>query len=170
MSAKRAKATAGTPAVRFLEARRIAHTLHAYDFEPGELGIGEQAAAALGIAPGRIFKTLITVIDEARLVSALVPVHRTTDLKALAAAAGGKRAALADLRQAERATGYVKGGISPLGQRQHLPAVVDASVRTLPTVLVNGGRRGLQIELAPDDLIAALHARVADIVRPTGAV
>jgi Cys-tRNA(Pro)/Cys-tRNA(Cys) deacylase len=166
LRAKRAKATAGTPAVRLLEARGIAHTLHAYDFEPGDLGIGEQAAAALGIAPERIFKTLIAVIDEVRLVTALVPVHRATDLKALAAAAGGKRAAVADLRQAERATGYVKGGISPFGQRQRLPAVVDASIRAQPTVFVNGGRRGLQIELAPADLVTVLEAEVADIVRP----
>jgi Cys-tRNA(Pro)/Cys-tRNA(Cys) deacylase len=93
-------------------------------------------------------------------------VHRATDLQALAAAAGGKRAAMADLRQAERATGYVKGGISPFGQRQRLPAVVDASIRAQPTVFVNGGRRGLQIELAPADLVTVLEAEVADIVRP----
>jgi Cys-tRNA(Pro)/Cys-tRNA(Cys) deacylase len=168
LAARRAKASAGTPAVRWLEGRGIAHRLHAYDFDPGDLGIGAQAAAALGIAPARIFKTLIALVDEARLVCALVPVDRTTDLKALAAAAGGKRAALADLGQAERATGYVKGGISPFGQRQRLAAVIDASVQALPSVLVNGGRRGLQIELAPDDLITALDAQVADIVRPDG--
>jgi Cys-tRNA(Pro)/Cys-tRNA(Cys) deacylase len=169
LSLSRARTSAGTPAVRFLEALGIAHRLHAYDFDPGDLGIGAQAAAALGIAPERIFKTLITVVDEARPVSALVPVDRTTDLKALAAAAGGKRAAMADPGHAERATGYVKGGISPFGQRQRLIAVVDASVQGLPSVYVNGGRRGLQIELAPADLIAALDARVADILRPIGA-
>ncbi len=167
MNAKRT-AGGGTRAVRFLEDRGIAHRLHRYAFDPGDLGIGEQAAEALGVAPERIFKTLMVTIDERRLAIALVPVHCNTDLRALAAALGGKRAALADLAQAERRSGYVKGGISPFGQRHAAPVVVDTSILCYDSVLVNGGRRGLQIELSPQDLIATLDAEVAAIARGPG--
>ncbi len=119
----------------------------------------------MGVAPARVLKTLMAVVDERTLVVTLVPADRELNLKALAAAMGGKRAEMAEVRQAERASGYVKGGISPFGQRQPSPAVVDASVRAHESVFVNGGRRGLEIELAPDDLIEALGAKVAAIAR-----
>ena len=127
--------------------------------------IALEAAVALDVAPARILKTLMVVLDGRQLVAALVPADRALDLKALAAVLGAKRAALAELRHAERATGYVKGGISPFGQRQRSPVVVDASVQEHVSVFVNGGRRGLEIELAPHDLITALNAVVAAIAR-----
>ncbi len=115
--------------------------------------------------PQRLFKTLIAAVDGA-LTVAVVPVAGTLDLKALAAAAGGKRAVLAEVTAAERATGYVTGGISPLGQRQRLPVVIDASALDHPTVFCSGGRRGLQIELAPADLARAANATLARISQP----
>lgn len=154
-----------TPAINDLEKRGIRHQLHSYDFDPGDLGIGEQAALALGIAAERLFKTLMVVIDGRQLAVALTPVHAETQMKALAAAVGGKRAAMATIAEAERATGYVKGGISPFGQRQKHHVVVDRTALNHETIFVNGGRRGLQIELAPDDLVTALDAKLADLAR-----
>ncbi len=165
MSRKAAKSTVTTPATKALERAGIAFRLHSYDFDPGDLGIGEQAADALGIAPDRIFKTLMVVIDDKRPAMALTPVAAETRLKSLAAALGGKRAAMAPLDQAERLSGYVKGGISPFGQRQKLGAVIDRSVSDHETVFVNGGRRGLQIELSPEDLIKGLDAGLTDLAR-----
>jgi Cys-tRNA(Pro)/Cys-tRNA(Cys) deacylase len=112
-----------------------------------------------------VLKTLMVEIDGRTLAMALLPAEQEANLKQLAGALGGKRAALADVRKAERATGYVKGGISPFGQRQALPAVVDRSALDHATVFVSGGRRGLEIELAPGDLVASLDARIADLTR-----
>jgi Cys-tRNA(Pro)/Cys-tRNA(Cys) deacylase len=139
--------------------------LHTYDFRALEAGIALEAAALMGVDAGRVLKTLMAVVDERTLVVTLVPAGRELNLKALAAAMGGKRAALADLKQAERASGYVKGGISPFGQRQRAPALVAHAVLEHKSVFVNGGRRGLEIELAPEELIAALEAKVAAIAR-----
>jgi Cys-tRNA(Pro)/Cys-tRNA(Cys) deacylase len=156
---------AATPAVRALEKARVAHTLHPYDPEhPSDQGHGEAAVAALGADPRQVFKTLVTRVDGA-LTVAVVPVSGSLDLKALAAAVGGRKAAMADPADAERATGYVRGGISPLGQRKALPTVVDASALTFPTVMVSAGRRGLQVELAPGDLVRLARARTAPIAR-----
>ena len=163
-NAARSKATT-TPATQALRRLGVDVRLHSYDFDPGDLGIGEQAAAALGIEPARIFKTLIVMIDGKRPAIALTPVAAETRLKVLAATLDGKRAAMATAAEAERLTGYVKGGISPFGQRQELDAIVDRSVQDHDTVFVNGGRRGLQIELSPDDLIQALGANLADLAR-----
>jgi len=128
---------------------------------------GREAAAALGVDEGRIFKTLVASID-GRLALAIVPVAASLDLKRLAAALGGRRADLADPAEAERATGYVIGGISPLGGRRRLPLVLDAGATTHATILVSAGRRGLQVELAPGDLVRATGAFVAPIARPAG--
>jgi Cys-tRNA(Pro)/Cys-tRNA(Cys) deacylase len=156
---------AATPAVRALEKARVAHTLHPYDPEhPSDQGHGEAAVAALGADPRQVFKTLVTRVDGA-LTVAVVPVSGTLDLKALAAAAGGRRAAMADALDAERATGYVVGGISPLGQRKPLPTVVDESALGFPTVMVSAGRRGLQVQLPPADLVRLTRARTAPIAR-----
>jgi Cys-tRNA(Pro)/Cys-tRNA(Cys) deacylase len=156
---------AATPAVRALEKARVAHTLHPYDPEhPADQGHGEAAVAALGADPRQVFKTLVTRVDGA-LTVAVVPVSGNLDLKALAAAAGGRKAAMADPADAERTTGYVLGGISPLGQRKPLPTVVDDSALGFGTVLVSAGRRGLQVELAPDDLVRLTRARTAPIAR-----
>jgi Cys-tRNA(Pro)/Cys-tRNA(Cys) deacylase len=156
---------AATPAVQVLERAEVAHTLHPYDPEhPAEQGYGEAAAAALGVAPERLFKTLVTRVDGV-LTVAVVPVSGTLDLKALAAAAGGRKAAMAEPADAERATGYVRGGISPLGQRKALPTVVDDSALGFDTVLVSAGRRGLQVELPPAELVRLTRARTAPIGR-----
>lgn len=158
-------AGAGTPALVALAAAGVAHTAHAYEHDPAStLGYGLEAAHALGVEPERVFKTLLTNVD-GHLVVAVVPVTTTLDLKALASATGGKKAALADRAAAERSTGYVVGGISPLGQKTTLPTVVDESVWLFDTVLVSGGRRGLDVELAPDDLVRLTAATVADVAR-----
>jgi len=128
---------------------------------------GLEAAAALGEDPARLFKTLVALVD-GRPVVAIVPVDGMLDLKALAAALGGHRADLADPAEAERATGYVIGGISPLGLRRRLPAVLDASATAHVTILVSAGRRGLQLELAAADLARATGAIVAPITRLEG--
>ncbi|MCU0505812.1 MAG: Cys-tRNA(Pro) deacylase [Chloroflexi bacterium] len=162
----------GTPAMQVLERAGVRFSLHEYDAgaplaggpKAPPLGYGERTAAALGIDPARIHKTLIASVD-GRLVAAVVPVDRELDLKALAAVAGGRRAEMADPAAAERSSGYVVGGISPLGQKRRLPTVVDAGALAHATILVSGGRRGLQVELAPHDLVRLTDATVAAIAR-----
>jgi Cys-tRNA(Pro)/Cys-tRNA(Cys) deacylase len=152
----------GTPATALLTRAKIPFTLHPYDHDPRAEAFGDEAAAALGVDPGRIFKTLIAMID-GRLVCAVVPVAGRLDVKALAAAVGGKRGGMAEPAAAARATGYVVGGISPLGQRSRLPVVIDASSAGFETVYVSAGKRGLQVELRPDDLVRVTGARLAPI-------
>jgi len=166
---RRAGAEAGTPALRVLHEAGVAHTAHPYEHAEGETRFGDEAVRALleaGVdaGPERVLKTLLADVD-GRLVVAVVPVATSLDLKALAAAVGGKRAAMADPARAQRSSGYVLGGISPLGQRTRLATVVDASALAWPTVLVSGGRRGLQVELAPADLVHLLDAVVAAVAR-----
>ena len=154
-----------TPAVRALERAKVPHTLHPYTPEhAGDQGHGEAAVTALGADPRQVFKTLLARVDGA-LTVAVVPVAGTLDLKALAAASGGRKAAMAEPADAERATGYVLGGISPLGQKKSLPTVVDESALGFATVLVSAGRRGLQVELPPADLVRLTRARTAPIGR-----
>jgi Cys-tRNA(Pro)/Cys-tRNA(Cys) deacylase len=156
---------AATPAVRVLEKARVPHTLHPYDAEhPAGQGHGDAAVAALGVDPRRVFKTLVARVDGA-LTVAVVPVAGTLDVKALAAALGARRAVMAEPADAERSTGYVVGGISPLGQRKALPTVVDDSALGFDTVLVSAGRRGLQMELPPAELVRLTRARTAPIAR-----
>jgi Cys-tRNA(Pro)/Cys-tRNA(Cys) deacylase len=158
-------AHAGTPALVALEAAGVAHTAHAYEHDPaGDVGYGLEAARAIGVPAEQVFKTLMTSVDGV-LTVAVVPVTGMLDLKALAQAAGGKRAVMADGAVAERVTGYVLGGISPLGQRTAHPTVVDESVELFDTVFVSGGRRGLDVELAPADLVALTGAALAPIAR-----
>jgi Cys-tRNA(Pro)/Cys-tRNA(Cys) deacylase len=165
----------GTPATALLAKQRIPHTVHSYDHDsrsvftdpptgahPHRAAYGSEAATALGVAPERVFKTLVVEVDGVLTVG-VVPVAGQLDLKALAAAVGGKRAKMAEVGAAERATGYVAGGISPLGQRKRLPVVLDASAERFETVFCSGGRRGLEIELAPADLIRLASATVAPI-------
>ncbi len=169
-----ASGSGATPATRALSAAGVefaAHTFAADDRsrqgrDSGRgLSFGEEAAQALGVDAGRVFKTLVAEIDGALWV-AVVPVPAQLDLKALATAAGGKRAAMADPARAERSSGYVVGGISPLGQRKPLPTVVDSSALEHPSVFVSGGRRGLDLELAAADLVRLTSARTAPIARP----
>ena len=161
----------GTPALAALAASGTAHVIHEY--EPPLAGgrdgearphYGLDAAAALGVEPDRIFKTLVASVD-GRLVVGVVPVSRDLDLKELAAVAGGRRADLAPPEAAQRATGSVIGGISPLGHRRPMPVFVDASVSAFATVLVSGGRRGLQVELEPADLVRLAGATTVRIAR-----
>lgn len=154
----------GTRATAALTRAGVAFAEHSYAVQSAASSYGEQAALQLGVDPRRIFKTLLAATDRT-LVVAVVPVAGQLSLKALAAAVGGKRAEMAEPAAAERATGYVVGGISPLGQRRRLPTVVDASAADHPTVYVSGGRRGLQVELDPADLIALTDAHVAAVTR-----
>ncbi|HEX4724459.1 MAG TPA: Cys-tRNA(Pro) deacylase [Pseudonocardiaceae bacterium] len=152
----------GTPATALLASKRVPHTVHSYDHDPRHASYGSEATEALGLLPDRVFKTLVAEVD-GRLTVGVVPVASHLDLKALAAAVGGKRARMADVADAERATGYVAGGISPLGQRKRLPVVLDTSATQFDTVFCSGGRRGLEIELAPSDLASLANAVLAPI-------
>jgi Cys-tRNA(Pro)/Cys-tRNA(Cys) deacylase len=156
--------TGGTPATVALTRAGVAFTTHAYDHDPAAPSYGREAAAALGLEPAQVFKTLVAEVD-GRLVVGIVPVDRSLDLKALAAAVGGKRAGMADPEAAQRATGYVVGGISPLGQKKRLPTVLDASALEHPVIYVSGGRRGLDLGLAPADLLAQTGGSAAPIAR-----
>jgi Cys-tRNA(Pro)/Cys-tRNA(Cys) deacylase len=147
-----------TRAVEAAKAAGIAFRLLEYDYDPSAEAIGLQAAAALGRDPGQVFKTLVAALDTGELVCALVPSDARLDVKALAAAAGAKRAELADPAKAERSSGYVVGGISPLGQRKRLRTFIDGSAEVLEEMVVNGGRRGLQLALSPRDLATAMDA------------
>ncbi|MFF1482217.1 Cys-tRNA(Pro) deacylase [Streptomyces sp. NPDC058301] len=158
------KSAGGTPATVALTAAGTEFTVHAYEHDPSSPSYGEEAAAALGVSPDRVFKTLVADVD-GELTVAVVPVAGSLDLKALAAAVGGKRAAMADPAAAERTTGYVRGGISPLGQRRRLRTVVDASASSHATICVSAGRRGLEVELSPGDLVALTDAVLAPVAR-----
>jgi Cys-tRNA(Pro)/Cys-tRNA(Cys) deacylase len=161
----------GTPALEMLRRRAIRHRVHEYEVRD-PVGVssgrrpnyGEDAAAALEVDSGRIHKTLVASVD-GRFVIAIVPVGAELDLKALSAAVGGRRATMADPVDAERVTGQVRGGISPLGQRRRLPTVLDAGATRWPTIYVSAGRRGLQVELAPSDLASLTAATIARISR-----
>ena len=158
------KRAGGTPATVVLERARIAFELRPYEHSPGTTSYGEEAAEALGVDPARVFKTLLASLD-GRLVVGVVPVTGRLDLRALARVLGGSRAVMADLGAAERATGYVAGGISPLGQRRAHPTVVDATALDHATILISGGRRGLDLEMAPADLVAITGAIVDRVGR-----
>jgi len=152
----------GTPATVALRAAGIPFVEHAYAHDPANTNFGLEAADALGLEPDRVFKTLLADVD-GRLVVGIVPVTGKLDLKGLAAAVGGKRAAMADPAVAERKTGYVVGGISPIGQKTAHPTVIDETAELWDTVYVSGGRRGLDLELAPADLARATGGVFADI-------
>lgn len=151
-----------TPATALLGKLGIAYSAHAYQHNPRRGSYGLEASEALGVEPGRVFKTLVAEVDGA-LTIGVVPVAGQLDLKALASAAGGKKAAMAEVAAAERATGYVAGGISPLGHRKRLAVVIDSSALGYPTIYCSAGRRGLELELAPADLVRAAGAVVAPI-------
>ena len=164
MAKKSKKQQGGTPATVALTSAGVPFTIHSYDHDPSHPSYGEEAAEAMGVSPDRVFKTLVADVDGS-LTVAVVPVAGSLDLKALAAAVGGKRAAMADPALAERTTGYVRGGISPLGQRKKLPTVLDDSARAHMTICVSAGRRGLEVELSPDDLAKQTDAVLAPIGR-----
>jgi Cys-tRNA(Pro)/Cys-tRNA(Cys) deacylase len=153
-----------TPATVALRAAGIPFTEHAYDHDPANRNFGEEAAQVLGVEPEQVFKTLMVEVD-GRLVVAIVPVTGKLDLGALAAAVQGKRATMADPAVAERKTGYLVGGISPIGQKTALLTVLDETAELFETVFVSGGKRGFDIELAVADLVAITSATVAAIAR-----
>jgi Cys-tRNA(Pro)/Cys-tRNA(Cys) deacylase len=158
------KGAGGTPATVALTRAGVTFTEHAYEHDPGASSYGSEAAAVLGLDPARVFKTLFVSVDS-RLVVGIVPVSGQLDLKAVAAAVGGKKAVMADPAAAERATGYVVGGISPVGQKRAHPTVLDESALAFDTVYVSGGRRGLDLGLSPADLVRVTGATVARIGR-----
>ncbi len=151
-----------TPAIKQAEKARIPFQIHPYHHDPECTDFGDEVVRALGRSADQVFKTLI-VDAGGKLCMALVPVSHSLCLKALAKAAGVKKAQMADVPSAERATGYIKGGISPLGQKKRLPAFIDGSATALCTLIVSAGRRGLQLELAPADLARLLNARFAPL-------
>lgn len=154
-----------TRATRLLASLAIPHALHLYTHDPASRSYGHEAAAALGIPPEQVFKTLIASVD-GNLAAAVVPVAGQLDLKALAAALGGKRAEMAAIAVAERTTGYVAGGISPIAQRKRLPTVIDGAALACATVFCSAGQRGLELALAPADLVKVTGAIVAPITKP----
>ncbi|MFP5368304.1 MAG: Cys-tRNA(Pro) deacylase [Actinomycetes bacterium] len=158
----RRNAAQGTPATAALAAAGVPFVLHPYAHDPSVASYGIEAAEVLGMDPSKVFKTLMVEV-EGRLAVGIVPVSGSLDLKAFAAAMGAKKAAMADPAAAQRRTGYVLGGISPLGQRLPSPTVLDSSALALDTLLVSGGKRGLDIELAPADLVRLTGASTAAI-------
>ncbi len=152
-----------TRATRMLEAAKTAFTVHSYDYDPDADAIGMQAAEALGEPPARVLKTLMAKVD-GKPVLAILPSDRLVAMKKLAAALGGKSAEMMKPADAERLSGYKVGGISPFGQMRTLPAVIEEAAITEPYVYINGGQRGLQVRLAPQDAARLLDAKVPAIV------
>lgn len=154
-----------TPATKLLDKAAIEYRLHRYQHDPKAESYGGEAADKLGLDPARVFKTLLASTDTHELLVAMVPVNGMLDLKALATAANAKRISMADPAAAQRSTGYLLGGISPLGQKKALRTFIDSSAQQWPTLYVSGGRRGLEIELAPADLAAQTDGAFASISR-----
>jgi len=157
----------GTPATEALVNAGVKFVLHPYDHDPGSTAYGDEAAQALGVDPLRIFKTLVIDIGATRpeLAVAVLPVGTQLDLKTFAAALGAKKASMADKDQVTRSTGYVLGGVSPVAQKVSLPTLIDETAQLWDTILVSAGKRGLQVELSPNDLADVVSASFADIAR-----
>lgn len=154
-----------TPAILLVRKSGVAHEILEYSHDPSVASYGQEAADVLGIDPATVFKTLVADVEGVGLVCAVVPVSAMLDLKALADAVKGRKAKMADPAAAERATGYVVGGISPLGQKKALPVVIDASAMALPRMHVSAGRRGLELAIAPNDLLKLARARTGPVAR-----
>lgn len=155
----------GTPATTAAQRAGVVHNLHEYPHDPSVVAYGAEAVERLGLDPDRVFKTIVLALGDGAHAVAVVPVAGEVDLKAVAAALGRKHATLADAGDAQRLTGYLVGGISPLGQKRRLPTVIDDSAASFTTVFVSAGRRGLEIELAPADLAALTGGRFGAIAR-----
>lgn len=155
----------GTPATVALDAAGVPYAVRAYEHDPAATSYGWEAAQVLGVEPARVLKTLLVELDGGALAVGIVPVDRQLDLKAIATALGAKKVSMAAPKVAERVTGYVVGGISPIGQKRTLPTVLDDSAAGFETVLVSGGKRGLDLELSPADLLEVVGATLAVIAR-----
>jgi Cys-tRNA(Pro)/Cys-tRNA(Cys) deacylase len=158
-----------TPAINLAKKQKINYTVHQYDHDPANTNFGLEAAEVLGQDPNRVFKTLLFSLngDPKKLAVAIVPVAGMLDLKAAAKAAGGKKADMADPQIAEKTTGYIVGGISPLGQKKRLPTFLDQSAEQFDTICVSAGRRGLEIELSSADLLSLTRGSFAPIAKTT---
>jgi Cys-tRNA(Pro)/Cys-tRNA(Cys) deacylase len=152
-----------TPGISVAKMAKIAHKVHQYAHDPLSESFGEEAAEKLGVPAARVFKTLVISLDNKQLAVGIIPVSSKLSMKNIAKAAGVKRATLAAQSDVERSTGYVLGGVSPLGQKQKLKTIIDASAKKYPSVYVSAGRRGLEIELSPDDLARLINASFAQI-------
>lgn len=155
-----------TPAVDQARKAGIEHRIHEYSHDPSSESYGTEAAEKLGIPQQQVFKTLVVSLDAKVLAVGIVPVCTTLNLKRIAKAAGAKKATMADPAEVERATGYVLGGVSPLGQKKRLKTFIDASATEFSTIHVSAGRRGLEIELSPQDLVTLCGADFAEIANP----
>lgn len=156
-----------TPAINLAKKAKIAYQVHSYEHDSKAPSYGEEAAEALGLNPQQVFKTLVVALDgdPKKLAVAVVPVSGSLNLKALTSTLKAKKVVMADISEAQKATGYIVGGISPLGQKKRLPLVIDASAEPLTTMFVSAGRRGLEIELKPQDLVNLTQGCFADIGR-----
>lgn len=150
-----------TPAVTAVKKAKVPYRIHQYEHDTAIASYGEEAAQKLGIATARVFKTLVIAVDDNKFAVGIVPVSHQLDLKRFAKALGAKKAAMAQAADAQKMTGYVLGGISPLGQKRQLETVIDASAKAFTTIFVSAGRRGLEIELSPDDLRALTKGKFA---------
>jgi Cys-tRNA(Pro)/Cys-tRNA(Cys) deacylase len=152
-----------TPAINLLKKKKIPHRIHEYDHDPSSDSYGSEAAQKTGVPEEQVFKTLITILDSGELVVGVVPVSSMLNMKLIAKAMRAKKAAMADKSAVERSTGYVLGGVSPLGQKKQLKTVIDSSAKNFPTIFVSAGRRGLEIELNPEDLKSLTRGVFAEI-------
>lgn len=153
-----------TPAINLAKKQKITHKVHEYEHDPNSESYGLEAAEKLGIAAEQVFKTLVVTLDNKQLAVGIIPVANTLSMKLIAKALGAKKAAMADAAEVERSTGYVLGGVSPLGQKKRLKTVIDASAKSFATINVSAGRRGLEIELYPNDLGKLTNAKFETII------
>ena len=152
-----------TPAINLLKKKKIHHHIHEYEHDPTRQSYGSEAAEKTGVPENRVFKTLVTILDSGELVVGVVPVSSMLNMKLVAKTMKAKKAAMADTATVERTTGYVLGGVSPLGQKKQLKTIIDSSAKNFPTIYVSAGRRGLEIELSAEDLKSLTRGNFADI-------
>ncbi|WP_019606541.1 Cys-tRNA(Pro) deacylase [Teredinibacter turnerae] len=155
-----------TPGINLVKKSKVTHKVHSYEHDPGAASYGLEAAEKLSIDPRQVFKTLVVKLDGDTLAVGVVPVVEKLNMKLIAKAAGAKKAAMAEPADVERTTGYVLGGVSPLGQKKRLKTFVDSSAKNLSTIFVSAGRRGLEIELSPRDLLNLVNGDFADLCQP----